>query len=288
MVKKYQATEKVRRAQKHNESLSRAERATVPESTGTVDPVTTGESEEPEEPDESSPDENTQSLFRPGDRAWLYMERVKPGLTKKLAHRWHGPFRIKRKVDEYAFELDLPDRSGYRFYPVVHVSRLKAVNEFGERPRTRLAPDVTEETRLDFDEELLPEDSWEPDRLAGEYEVGAILDDRVPLLNSTERAVREFLVKWASYEDSTWEPAANLSCGGLLYDYLRENRSAQRLQMAQVADEDSSDCRNDDELPVGRCSPPKQMKSITAPNDELPVGRCSLPQQTKMITAQKK
>ncbi|KAE9225571.1 hypothetical protein PF002_g14358 [Phytophthora fragariae] len=204
MAKEYQATEKARRAQKHDESLSRAERATVPESTGTVDPVTAGESEEPEDTDESSPDENTQSLFRPGDRAWLYMERVKPGLTKKLAHRWHGPFRIKRKVGEYAFELDLPDRK----------------------------------TRLDFDDELLPEDSWEPDRLAGEYEVEAILDDRVPLLNRTERAVREFLVKWAGYEDPTWEPAANLSCGGLLYDYLREKRSAQRLQMAQVADED--------------------------------------------------
>ncbi|KAE8988580.1 hypothetical protein PR002_g21724 [Phytophthora rubi] len=100
MAKEYQATEKVRGVQKHNESLSRAERATVPESTGTADPVTAGESEEPEDTDESSPNENTQSLFRPGDRAWLYMERVKPGLTKKLAHRWHGPFRIKRKVDD--------------------------------------------------------------------------------------------------------------------------------------------------------------------------------------------
>ncbi|KAE8908202.1 hypothetical protein PF005_g20767 [Phytophthora fragariae] len=139
------------------------------------------------------------------------------------------PVSNQEEGGRYAFELDLPDRSGYRFYPVVHVSRLKAVSEFGERPRTRLAPDVTEETRLDFDEELLPEDSWEPDRLVGEYEVEAILDDRVPLLNSTERAVREFLVKWFGYEDPTWEPEANLSCGGLLYDYLREKRSAQRL-----------------------------------------------------------
>ncbi|POM80255.1 LOW QUALITY PROTEIN: Reverse transcriptase, partial [Phytophthora palmivora] len=130
-------------------------------------------------------------LFEPGDRVWLYMERVKPGLTKKLAHRWHGPFRVKRKVEEFAY-LELPDRSGYRFYPVVHVSRLKAVNEFGSRPKSRLTPEVTEETRLDFDEELLPEDSWELDQLAGEYEVGAILDDRVPLSTSTERAVREF------------------------------------------------------------------------------------------------
>ncbi|KAE9265176.1 hypothetical protein PR003_g32541, partial [Phytophthora rubi] len=70
--------------------------------------------------------EDPKSLFEPGSQVWLYMERVKPGLTKKLAHRWHGPFRIKKKIEEYAYELELPDRSGYRFYPVIHVSRLKA------------------------------------------------------------------------------------------------------------------------------------------------------------------
>ncbi|POM72108.1 Hypothetical protein PHPALM_11233 [Phytophthora palmivora] len=181
MAKEYQATEKSRRARKHNEALR---------------------------------------------------------LTKKLAHRWHGPFRVKRKVEEFAYELELPDRSGYRFYPVVHVSRLKAVSEFGSRPKSRLIPEVTEETRLNFDEELLPEDSWEPDQLAGEYEVEAILDDRIPLSTSTERAVREFKVKWLGYDEPTWEPASNLSCGGLLYDYLREKRSDRRLQMVQVADED--------------------------------------------------
>ncbi|GMF36923.1 unnamed protein product [Phytophthora lilii] len=62
--------------------------------------------------------------------------------------------------------------------PVVHVSRPKPVNEYGDRPKTRWAPDITENSRFDFDEELLPEDSWEPDHLAGEYEVEAILDDR--------------------------------------------------------------------------------------------------------------
>ncbi|ETI39181.1 hypothetical protein F443_15195 [Phytophthora nicotianae P1569] len=146
------------------------------------------------------------------------MERVKPGLTKKLAHRWHGPFRIKRKVEEFAYELELPDKSGYRFYPIVHVSRLKEVNEYPSRPKTRL--------------------TWEPDRLAGEYEVEAILDDRMPLSTSTERAVREFKVKWVGYEEPTWEPSSNLSCGGLLYDYLRAKKSERRLQMVQVADED--------------------------------------------------
>ncbi|GMF31478.1 unnamed protein product [Phytophthora lilii] len=138
--------------------------------------------------------EAPKSLFEPGQSVWLYMERVKPGLTKKLAHRWHGPFRIERKVEKYAYELELPDRSGYHFYPVVHVSRLKSVNEYGDRPKTRLAPDITENSRFDFDEELLPEDCWELDHLAGEYEVEAILDDRTPMSTSTERAVREFKV----------------------------------------------------------------------------------------------
>ncbi|OWZ02552.1 hypothetical protein PHMEG_00025868, partial [Phytophthora megakarya] len=133
------------------------------------------------------------SLFQPGHRVWLYMERVKPGLVKKLAHRWHGPFRIKRNVEGFAYELELPDKSGYRFYSVVHVSRLKAVNEFCDRPQT--AQDITEDMRLDFDEELLPEDSWEPDTVAGDFEVEAILNDRTPISTSTDRPVREFEVK---------------------------------------------------------------------------------------------
>ncbi|GMF45520.1 unnamed protein product [Phytophthora fragariaefolia] len=194
----------------------------------------------PEDAEETSTPvgESPKYLFEPGDRVWLYMERVKPGLTKKLAHRWHGPFRVKRKVEEYAYELELPDRSVYRFYPVVHVSRLKAVKAFGDRPKVRLTRELADEARLNFDEELLPEDSWEPDMLAGEYEVESILDDRRPMETSTRRSVREFLVKWIGYDESAWEPMTNLSCGGLLYDYLREKRSSERFQMVYVADED--------------------------------------------------
>ncbi|KAE9286022.1 hypothetical protein PF008_g26770 [Phytophthora fragariae] len=222
MSKEHQATEKARRAKEHNETLGRQVKESLPIPTGEVDP------------NETPP----RSLFEPGSRVWLYIERVKPGLTKKLAHRWHGPFRIKKKVEEFAYELELPNRSGYRFYPVVHVSRLKAVSEFGDRPKVRLAPEVDEESRVDFDEELLLEDSWEPGHPSGEYEVETILDDRTPLSTRTNRAVREFKVKWVGYEEPTWEPAANLSCGGLLYDYLRQKRSDRRLQMAQTADEE--------------------------------------------------
>ncbi|GMF18416.1 unnamed protein product [Phytophthora fragariaefolia] len=234
MVKEYQAVEKARRASEHNDSLSKQEKASLPRLR--VNKSSEGNPEDAE--DTRTPvSESPKSLFELGDRVWLYMEIVKPGLTKKLAHRWHGPFRVKNKVDEYAYELGLPDRSGYRFYPVDHVSRLKAVREFGDRPKFWSTRELTDEARLDFDEELLPEDSWEPDMLAGEYEVESILDDRRPMETSTRRSVREFLVKWVGYDESTWEPMTNLSCG-LLYDYLREKRSSQRFQMVQVADED--------------------------------------------------
>ncbi|OWZ22798.1 hypothetical protein PHMEG_0002441 [Phytophthora megakarya] len=138
----------------------------------------------------------------------------KPGLVTKLPHRWHGSFRVKRKVEELVYELELLDKSGNWIHHVVHVSLLKAVNEVCDRPKTRLARDEVEDARFDLDAELLPENSWEPDEVAGEFEVEAILNDRRPMPTSTDRPVREFEVKWGGYESTTWEPDSNLSCGG--------------------------------------------------------------------------
>ncbi|KAG2785416.1 hypothetical protein PC129_g20699 [Phytophthora cactorum] len=71
---------------------------------------------------------------------------------------------------------------------------LKPVTEFEDRPTVRLAPDVEEKHRTDFDEELLPEDSWEQEPATDKFEVEAILDDRVPVSTGTERPVREFKI----------------------------------------------------------------------------------------------
>ncbi|KAG3145432.1 hypothetical protein C6341_g18384 [Phytophthora cactorum] len=204
MAKEYQAAENKRRAKEHSDALSGLEKAAVPYW------------------------ESGAALHG------LRQTRIDQEISSQVART----FSDQTEGREFAYELELPDRSGYRFYPVVLVLRLKAVSEFPSRPRTRLTQDVTEESRLDFDEELLPEDSWEPDRLAGEFEVEAILDDRMPLSTSTERSGREFIVKWVGFDGPTWEPASNLSCGGLLYDYLRAKKCDRRLQMVQVADED--------------------------------------------------
>ncbi|GMF32490.1 unnamed protein product [Phytophthora fragariaefolia] len=51
--------------------------------------------------------------------------------------------------------------TGYRFYPVVHVSRLKPVREDNRRPTADSVDGLGEDGRFDFDEELLPKVSWE-------------------------------------------------------------------------------------------------------------------------------
>ncbi|GMG18243.1 unnamed protein product [Phytophthora fragariaefolia] len=236
LAAEFQRKEKARRAKEHNDTLSRVEKRSIPvdAESPAESPVESAiterspaespaESESTGESPAEYPTESVRSLFKEGDQVWLFMERVKPGLTKKLAHRWHGPFRVKRKVEEFAYELELPDKSVYRFYPVVHVSRLKAVKELGERPTTRLRPEPEETERFDLDEELLPEDSWEADENENRFEVEAILDDELPLSTSTSRAQRRFKVKWVGYDEPSWEPLSNLSCGG--------------LRMVQVADE---------------------------------------------------
>ncbi|KAG3173732.1 hypothetical protein C6341_g9928 [Phytophthora cactorum] len=113
----------------------------------------------------------------------------------------------------------------------------KPVTDFEDRPTVRLAPEVEEKHRTDFDEELLPENSWEQEPATDEFEVQAILDDRVPVSTGTERPVREFKIKWAGYDESSLEPVSNLSCGGLLYDYPLERNRDRRLQIVQVANE---------------------------------------------------
>ena len=107
---------------------------------------------------------------------------------KFLAHRWHGPFRVKKQVEEFAFKLELPDRSGYRFYPVVHISRLKEMTEQGARPTTKLVEGLRDTDRLDFDEEPLTEDSCIPDESSGRYEVEAKLGNATSRSTTIDRS----------------------------------------------------------------------------------------------------
>ena len=70
-------------------------------------------------------------------RVWLYLDRVKEGYSRKLAHMWHGPFRVAEVCGDHAARLELAG-TPYRLFPVVHMSKLKPVKLFPDRPKVQL------------------------------------------------------------------------------------------------------------------------------------------------------
>ncbi|GMF16265.1 unnamed protein product [Phytophthora fragariaefolia] len=106
LAKEYQIAEKAQRAEAHNARLSGKEKRSLPESTQLTSERST-DNEDADSKDESA--EPQSSLFRAGDQVWLFMERVRPGLKKKLVHRWYGPFIVEKKMEGFAYELELPD-----------------------------------------------------------------------------------------------------------------------------------------------------------------------------------
>ncbi|OWY92787.1 reverse transcriptase, partial [Phytophthora megakarya] len=70
--------------------------------------------------------------FEAGDSVWLYIPKVHTGLSRKLAHLWHGP-RIDEINDDFRVKLKIPG-TGYRVNPWVHISRLKPRALFPKRP----------------------------------------------------------------------------------------------------------------------------------------------------------
>ncbi|KAE9173193.1 hypothetical protein PF004_g27048 [Phytophthora fragariae] len=145
---------------------------------------------------------------------------------------WHGPFRVAELVSAFAVHLGTAG-TPYQLYPVVHISKLKPVREFPSRPATQLTMPV--EKRLDFDEVLLPEDSWEATRELEDdvFEVEKILSAHEGRASRYGRTRREFEVKWKGYPDTTWVDELDLNCGGLLYDFMRERTGRYRFEAMQ-------------------------------------------------------
>ncbi|ETL99887.1 hypothetical protein L917_03354, partial [Phytophthora nicotianae] len=137
-----------------------------------------------------------------GPQVWLYLDRVKERYARKLAHMWHGPFRVSEVVDLHAVRFEIA-WSGYHVLPVVHVSKLKPVRRF---PDCRI---------------------WGAELDEDEYKVERIADMRTARRTRYGRRLREFLIHWKDYEDPTWGYKADLNCGALLHDSLRDqiNRS---------------------------------------------------------------
>ncbi|POM73861.1 Reverse transcriptase [Phytophthora palmivora] len=161
-----------------------------------------------------------------GTQVWLYLDRVKEGFARKLALMWHGPFRVAELIGIHAARLETTG-SGYRIFPIVRLSKLKSVKTFPDRPIETLTIEKCD--RVDFDEALLPEDSWEIPLEDGEYEVEQIIDVRSGRRTRYGRVHKEYKVRWKGYDEPSWVGETDLNCGALLHEYERGRTSRNRV-----------------------------------------------------------
>ena len=75
------------------------------------------------------------------------LDRVNEGYAWKLDHMWHGPFRVIENCEEHAVRLEVQG-TPYRLIPLVHISKLKLVRDFPDRPVARLEVEETERVDL--------------------------------------------------------------------------------------------------------------------------------------------
>ena len=172
--------------------------------------------------------------FDVGDSVWLYLARVQDGLSLKLAHCWHGPFRIEEKGDEFRYKLRTAG-TDYRITPWVHISRLKPRILSPERPSS---PPTGVSDEFQLDAALLPEDSWAPEEAAGEFEVESIQDVRWTKATRHSKLRREYLVRWTGYDEPDWVPVERLNCGHLLYEFDQSAKARSRFRAMQHDDGD--------------------------------------------------
>ena len=132
-------------------------------------------------------DKNVQKVpFKVGDKVLVDLTDWTKS-RRKLAAKYHGPFKVAQQLSEVTFRLEWPDH-GRKIHPVFHASKLVPYHDTdipGQKPP------------------MLP-----PDLIDGipEWEIEDILASR------KRRGKLEYHIQWKGYDTSerTWEPAANL------------------------------------------------------------------------------
>jgi transposase InsO family protein len=149
--------------------------------------------------------------FNEGDLVWLYTDAVKKGLSKKLAHLWHGPYRIASLPT--ANNAKLQALNGKYLLHLVNVARLKRY--YSPTPPTDTLDLPDENTD---DTETYEDTSPATPEQEQEWEVDEILRVR------RKNGKTEYRVKWLGYEEPTWEPEENLiHCPEKIRQYHTEN-----------------------------------------------------------------
>ncbi|KAL0164216.1 hypothetical protein M9458_039969, partial [Cirrhinus mrigala] len=140
--------------------------------------------------------------FQPGDQVWLSTRDLRLRQPcRKLSPRYIGPFKILRRINDVAFQLQLPPR--YRIHPTFHVSLLKPCY-----------PSATEQPGAEV--EPPPPEILEPPSIYTVHEI----------LGSRRRGGRlEYLVDWEGYgpEERSWVSRDDILDPTLLSDFHRDH-----------------------------------------------------------------
>ena len=94
--------------------------------------------------------------YKIGQHVWVYTPKTRKGLSKKLLHRWHGPYRIVNKLSPINFKLR---NSANRLISTpVHVNRMKLFYDANNRP---IEPPDSLDDNFTLREDEIPDDSFE-------------------------------------------------------------------------------------------------------------------------------
>ncbi|EUC58200.1 Transposon Tf2-1 polyprotein, putative, partial [Rhizoctonia solani AG-3 Rhs1AP] len=124
--------------------------------------------------------------FNVGDKVCILAKNIRlKSSSPKLTNKRIGPFPIKTKLSDWAYEVELPET--LRIHPVFYVGLLSRAIEDKHHPFLDQPP---------------------PETIEGEeeYEIKAIVDHK------REKGTWWYYVKWKGYgpESNTWEPKENL------------------------------------------------------------------------------
>lgn len=124
--------------------------------------------------------------FEVGDKVWLEATNIRRPGTRKLLPRRLGPYKVKAKLSDLTYELELPE--SLKIHPVFHVSLLSPHHEDDIPGRTQPPPPP-----IEVEGDL-------------EYEVDEVVDAR------RFRRKFQYLVRWKGYsrEHDTWVNAEDM------------------------------------------------------------------------------
>lgn len=187
--------------------------------------------------------------FIEGQRVWVFNPKSKKGLSKKLLHNFHGPYRVVEKLSPVHYRLRTC--SNKPVTSIVHANRMKHFVDPNDRPIEPPSDPVEDMPFLATDD--LPDDSFDnstraqihTDLLNGadtdsktredqaretaDEESAALIDNdtvfNAESLLDTRKANEavQYLVKWAGFPraDATWEPVENILDNRLIDDFQK-------------------------------------------------------------------